>query len=105
MSSKPDDQTRYAVIVSGLLGSGKSTLGRVVASQLGSPFLDKNAFLDQLFGHEGIGDLDWCQMLNTKSNTLFCDAARAHETVVLVSHWRPPSEPGPSGTSPDWSVK
>ena len=36
------------VVVSGLPGAGKSTIGRVLADQLRVPCLDKDDFLDRL---------------------------------------------------------
>ena len=40
---------RFFIVVSGLPGSGKSTLGQQLATALGLPFLDKDTILERLF--------------------------------------------------------
>jgi hypothetical protein len=92
----------YCIIVTGLPASGKTTIGREVASRLKIPFLDKDAYLEKLFDKCGIGDNAWRQQLSLQSNTLFQADAIVHQQVVLVSHWRPTSLSGPSGTPTDW---
>ena len=44
------------VVISGLPGSGKTTLGRRLASVLDLPLIDKDDILDRLFESKGIGD-------------------------------------------------
>ncbi|MEM7068827.1 MAG: shikimate kinase [Pseudomonadota bacterium] len=91
-----------AIVVSGLPASGKTTVGKAIAERLSLPFLDKDDFLEALFESDGIGDLLWRQELSQKSNQAFCNAAKAHERVVLVSHWRPLNVEGSSGTPTEW---
>ncbi len=92
----------YCVVVSGLPASGKSTVGAEIARILGVAMLDKDAFLEELFVESGTGDADWRQRLSQESNQRFEKAARAHDSAVLVSHWRPLDQPGASGTPTEW---
>ncbi|SED18936.1 shikimate kinase [Streptomyces sp. TLI_105] len=48
------------VIVSGLPASGKTTLGRRLATGLGLPLVDKDAILEFLYGSLGVGDEASC---------------------------------------------
>ena len=92
----------YCIFVSGLPASGKTTLGRKVAEQLAIPFLDKDNYLEQLYDEKGLGDVAWRRELSLESNELFKADAIQQNRVVLVSHWRPQSMQGPSGTPVDW---
>ena len=47
----------YCIAVTGLPGSGKSTVGRTVARSLDCAYLDKDDFLEQLFDQRGTGDI------------------------------------------------
>ncbi len=89
-------------MVTGLPGSGKSTVGERVASTLDIPFLDKDNFLEDLFEERGIGDANWRQKLSLGSNALFQKEAETKRRVVLVSHWRPKNQGGSSGTPTEW---
>ena len=93
---------RRFVIVSGLPGSGKTTIGRRLADALHLPTLDKDDFLEQLFESRGTGDADWRRALSRDSDLLLCDAAAASSGAVLVSFWRQSGMPPGSGTPTDW---
>jgi len=93
---------KQALVITGLPASGKTTLGRQLASALGFSFLDKDDFLEQLFEQQGVGDLAWRQQLSRQSDQDFEETARRHKSVVLVSHWRPPADEGTSGTPTEW---
>ena len=93
---------RLAVAVTGLPGSGKSTLGRRLARALAIDFLDKDDFLERLYEARGTGDAEWRRRLSAESNLAFEAAARASPSAVLVSHWRPVGACGPSGTPTAW---
>ena len=92
----------YCIVVTGLPASGKTTIGRKIAAQLGIPFLDKDDFLEELYDVRGLGDAAWRQRLSLESNDQFKAAAIQQNRVVLVSHWRPQTMQGPSGTPVDW---
>lgn len=93
---------RRFLVVSGLPGSGKSTLARRLVSGLGLPLLDKDDFLERLYGAEGIGNADWRSTLSRRSDRLLQAEAAASQGAILVSHWRLPGMPPESGTPVDW---
>lgn len=92
----------YAIVVSGLPASGKTTVGIQLADSLGISFLDKDDFLEDLFEKNGIGDAAWRRKLSNNSNLDFVKAAKTKSRVVLVSHWKSNDDSGPSGTPTDW---
>ncbi len=92
----------YCIVVTGLPGSGKTTIGRYVAKMLGAALLDKDDYLETLFDERGVGDEDWRRRLSRESDLLFQEDALSTEQVVLVSHWRPKGFPTQSGTSIEW---
>ena len=98
---------RFAIIISGLPASGKTTIGKTLATALSLDYLDKDDFLEALFDEQGVGDADWRRQLSVMSNQRFIDAAkdeqaRDQQAVVLISHWRKPGATGASGTPTDW---
>ena len=94
--------TSACVVITGLPGSGKSTLGREIARHLNAVCLDKDDYLEDLFDQRGIGDENWRRSLSDESNHQFQSDAIKHDRVVLVSHWRPPNTDASSGTPSEW---
>jgi hypothetical protein len=90
------------VIVSGLPGSGKTTLGRRLAAALHWPLLDKDDILERLFASEGIGDSAWRRRLSRESDAILQRESEAPDCVVLVSFWHVPGMPADSGTPTEW---
>jgi glucokinase len=90
------------VVISGLPGSGKTTLGRRLAGALELALIDKDDILDGLFASKGIGDVEWRRALSRESDGILRAAALASNGAVLVSHWRIPGMPAESGTPTDW---
>ena len=74
-------------MISGLPGSGKSTLGRELAAKLDLAFIDKDDILDQLFESRGVGDGEWRRALSRESDALLQSTAMASARAVIVSHW------------------
>jgi AAA domain-containing protein len=66
-------------VISGLPGSGKTTLGRRLAPALDLPLIDKDDILNRLFESKGVGNAAWRRTL-----------------------WRLPGMPSDSGTPTDW---
>ena len=93
--------TRF-VAVSGLPASGKTTLGRALASALALPFIDKDAILEALFEREGMGDTAWRQRLSQAADAAFAQQAEASGGAVLASWWRHPLSNLATGTPTDW---
>jgi hypothetical protein len=90
------------VVISGLPGSGKSTLGQSLAQGLGLRVLDKDAILERLFEEKGVGDIEWRRTLSRESDNILQAEATASDGAVLISHWRLPGMPLNSGTPTDW---
>jgi predicted kinase len=93
---------RPFVLISGLPGSGKTTLARRLAPGLNLPVLDKDDLLDRLFESKGIGDADWRRTLSRESDALLQQHAASSKGAILVSFWRLPGMPSDSGTPTDW---
>jgi len=100
-----DTVSNLCIAVTGLPGSGKTTIGREVASRLNLAFLDKDIYLERLFDERGVGDSNWRQNLSRESDLIFQHDAENESAVVLVSHWRPDHGTSKSGTPTDWLAK
>lgn len=96
---------RCFVVVSGLPGSGKTTVGRALARVRGLEVLDKDDILEALFDSLGVGDASWRRKLSrTADETLERLAARS-SGAVLISFWRHASATAESGTPTGWLSK
>jgi len=90
------------VVISGIPGSGKTTLGRKLAEALRLPFYDKDDILDGLFEGEGIGDAAWRKKLSRKSDEELVRLVEASAGGVLVSFWQTEQTGKESGTPTEW---
>ena len=90
------------VLVSGLPGSGKTTLARDLAPLLGLPLIDKDDILERLFEAEGVRDAEWRRRLSRESDALLQAEACRSTGAVLASFWRVPGMPPDSGTPTAW---
>lgn len=93
---------RQFVVVSGLPGSGKTTLARRLAPALNLPLIDKDDILDGQFESQGIGDAAWRRTLSRESDAVFEAAAMSSSGAILVSCWHLPGMATDSGTSTHW---
>src|SRR6185503_2185997 len=96
---------RRFVVVSGLPGSGKTTLARQLAPALGLQLIDKDDILERLFESKGIGDAAWRRALSRESDTIFQDEAAASPGAVLASMWHLPGMDADSGTPAAWVLE
>jgi predicted kinase len=90
------------VVISGLPGSGKTTLGRRLAPALGLPLIDKDDILDRLFESKGVGNAEWRRALSRESDAILQREAVNSAGAIVVSFWRLPGMPAGSGTPAEW---
>jgi hypothetical protein len=93
---------RRFVIVSGLPASGKSTVGQVIGSGLGLPFLDKDRVLESLFENVPPTDAQGRNELSRLADASFRERALSAAGGVLVSWWKHPHSLVESGTPTQW---
>ena len=90
------------IVVTGLPGSGKTTLGRSLAEELGLPSLDKDDILETLFDHVGVASPDDRGRLSRASDAVMESLAGSSTGAVLSSHWRREELSTVSGTPTAW---
>ncbi|NJP47040.1 AAA family ATPase [Actinacidiphila epipremni] len=84
---------RAYVVVSGVPGSGKSTLGRELAGALGFAVIDKDVVLEALYDALGVGPEEWRGRLSRAADeVLYAQAARTPR-AVLDNWWHPDASP------------
>ena len=88
--------------ISGLPGSGKTTLGRRLAPMLNLPLIDKDDILSRLFESKGVGNAAWRRALSGESDLILQQDGSSSGGAILVSFWRLPGMPLDSGTPTDW---
>jgi hypothetical protein len=93
---------RPFVVISGLPGSGKTTIGRRLAPLLHLPLIDKDDILDRLFESKGIGDATWRRILSRESDKILRSEANSSDGAILASFWRVSGMPADSGTPTEW---
>ncbi|WP_299677107.1 shikimate kinase [uncultured Roseobacter sp.] len=88
--------------MTGLPASGKTTIARVIANALSFDLIDKDDFLEGLYEQNDVRTWEDRKDLSRQSDALFQDAGKKLGSAVLVSHWKPLTGGGDSGTATDW---
>jgi predicted kinase len=82
------------VLVTGLPGSGKTTLAAPLAAKLDLPLIAKDRFKELLFDVLGTGDLEWSRRIGQAAIMLQYDAMATIKSAVVDSAlWTGFSEP------------
>lgn len=86
--SGPTDEPRF-VVVNGPPGSGKTTLGKELASRLGLPFLAKDEIKEALMDQCGILDIEMSRQLGRVAMTsLLVDANDSPVGAVIEANFK-----------------
>lgn len=80
-------------MVSGLPGSGKTTLAQALAERLELPLLSKDVIKEALADVLGSGDEDWSRTVGAAAFEALFAVARDVPTAVIESHWTAVSRP------------
>jgi glucokinase len=94
------------VVVSGLPGSGKTTVARQLAPQLDLAVIDKDDFLESLFrkttGNDREVDLELRYELSRQADDMLIERSKNTARAVVVSFWRRPEVSETAGTPFEW---
>lgn len=93
---------RSFVVMSGVAGSGKSTLGRTLSASLGLEFLDKDDFLEPLYDRTFPSDRSERSLLSREADEAFKSAVQGSYGAVVVSFWRRVEMGHEFGTPFEW---
>ena len=75
------------MVVAGIPGSGKTTLARALAPELGLPLISKDDIKEALYDVLGTGDLGWSQQLGLASHRVMYAVAASAQSAVLEAHF------------------
>ncbi len=90
------------IIISGIPGSGKTTLGKKLASELMLSYYDKDEILEGLFDSLGTANMKWRQKLSRASDEILIRLVKNSAGAVVTSFWKNTKTAHGSGTPVDW---
>ena len=90
------------VVISGIPGSGKTTVARALAPLLGLPIIDKDDILERLFDEKGIGDLAWRRQLSREADSILEAEVLNARGAIVVSFWNVAGMSSSTGTPTAW---
>jgi len=83
---------RCVVLVNGLPGTGKTTLGRAIADHFAWPFVSKDVFKEIMFDTIGWSDKDWSLKLSAATHRIMdyviSEILTAGQSVVVESNFK-----------------
>ncbi|MCI2418438.1 ATP-binding protein [Saccharopolyspora sp. K220] len=79
--------------MSGLPGSGKSTLSTALGDGLAMPVISKDVILEALFDSLGVGDHAWRHRLSRSADEILLAVAASANRAVLDNWWHHDSAP------------
>jgi predicted kinase len=80
-------QPPFFVVVSGLAGSGKTSVAAPLADALGVPMISKDLIKEALFDAVGTGDWEWSKMLSRAADAAMVEIASRLPAAVLDNYW------------------
>ena len=91
----------FVILVNGLPGTGKTSLGRELAEHFGVPFLSKDAFKERIFDALGWSDKQWSLKVSAASHRLIDyvveEELRVGHSLVLESNFKADIDSGRLG--------
>jgi predicted kinase len=92
MTHKARAGRQCVVLVNGLLGTGKTTLGRALADHFAWPFVSKDVFKEIMFDTIGWSDKEWSLKLSATTHRIMDyvigEILRAGQSVVVESDFK-----------------
>jgi hypothetical protein len=93
---------RIHIVISGLPGSGKTSLARALSAPLDLPVLDKDEFLERELAAASADAARRRRALSRAADVVFQRQALETVRALLVSFWHVPGMRPDSGTPTDW---
>lgn len=93
---------RPFIVMSGLPGSGKTTVACALAPLMNLPVIDKDAILERLFDSSRTGDSAWRRQLSRESDAILESELSASSGAIVSSFWHLSGMPSDSGTPTEW---
>jgi predicted kinase len=87
-----DAPERRVVIINGLPGTGKTTLGRAISDHFGWPFISKDVFKEVMFDTLGWSDKKWSLKVSAATHRVMDyvigELLRAQNSLVVESNFK-----------------